>query len=168
MGSPVDLSSPRLKAPRGLGRLARRALLLGGLATLSLLAGCGQALVAGKVGVEPEKSGETAVVIRVSGTDGVRYFGSYGLLGDKMERLTDALGAETKSYEVLVEERGPTYDVAHANFMKLVPEGYLRVTVLREGEVVARKTTREYEGVITVNYRLPTGRGGTPEEGSKP
>lgn len=123
--------------------------------------------MAGKVGVEPV-GGESTVEIRASGTEGMRYFGSYGLLGDKPERLTDTLGAGPNSYEVAVAERGPTYDVVNVNFMKLVPEGYLRVAVLREGEVVARKTTRAYEGVITLNYRLPTGRGTTPERGSGP
>jgi len=33
--------------------------------------------------VEPLVNGESTVEARVSGTEGVRYFGSYGLLEDK-------------------------------------------------------------------------------------
>jgi hypothetical protein len=145
-----------------------RAAVLGSLAALALLAGCGVKVVEGKVGVEPSMSGDSTAVVRVSGTEGVHYFGSYGLLEDKLERLTGALGAEPTSYEVPVEERGPTYDYVHANFMKLAPEGYLRVEILWEDEVVARKTTRAEEGVVTLNYRPPDGRDGTAEEGSRP
>jgi hypothetical protein len=132
------------------------ALLVGALAML--LAGCGRALVQGKVGVEPTKSGISTVVVRISGTEGVDYAGSYGLLGDKQERLTGTIGAEPTSYEVPVEERGPVYEDVYANFMKLVPEGHLRVEVLSEGEVVLGKTTRDYDGVITLNYKPPDGR----------
>jgi hypothetical protein len=42
--------------------------------------------------------------------------------------------------------------------MKLVPEGHLRVEVLSEGKVVLGKTTRDYDGVITLNYKPPGGR----------
>ena len=57
-----------------------------------------------------------------------------------------------------MEERGPVYEDVYANFMKLVPEGHLRVEVLSEGKVVLGKTTREYDGVITLNYKPPSGR----------
>ncbi len=80
---------PTVAPPSALRWLARGAALLGALAALSLLTGCGQKLVAGKVGVEPAKSGDSTVVIRVSGPEGVRYFGSYGLLEDKLEKTTD-------------------------------------------------------------------------------
>jgi hypothetical protein len=139
-------------------RFARSALLPGVLAAL-LLAGCGQALVQGKVGVEPTKSGNSTVLVRISGTEGVHYAGSYGLLGDKQERLTDTIGAGPTSYEVPVEEKGPVYEDVYANFMKLVPEGHLRVEVLSDGKVVSSKTTRDYDGVITLNYKPPGGRG---------
>ena len=98
-------------------KLARAAALLGVLATP--LAGCALKLVEGKVGVEPTKSGNSAVVVRISGTEGVHYAGSYGLLGDKHERLTDTVGAEPTSYEVPVEERSPVYEDVYANFMTL-------------------------------------------------
>jgi hypothetical protein len=139
-------------------KLARGAALVGVLAALSLLTACGGELVEGKVGVEPTKSGKDTVVVRISGTKGVDYAGSYGLLGDKQERLTDTVGSEPTSYEVPVEESGPVYEDVYANFMKLVPEGHLRVQVLSEGEVVSSKTTRAYEGVITLNYKPPSGR----------
>ena len=74
-----------------LAKLLQVAVLLGVLATL--LSGCGQALVHGKVGVESAKSGNSTVVVRISGTEGVDYAGSYGLLGGELERLTDAVGA---------------------------------------------------------------------------
>jgi hypothetical protein len=144
-------------------KLARVAALLGVLATL--LAGCGQKLVEGKVGVEPTKGGNSTVVVRISGTEGVYYAGSYGLLGDKQERLTNTVGAQPTSYEVPVEEKGPTYEDVYANFMKLAPEGHLRVEVLSGGEVVLSKTTRAYEGVITFNYKPSNGRGVTMEKG---
>jgi hypothetical protein len=137
-------------------RFARGALLLGVLA--ALLGGCGQELVEGKVGVEPTKSGNSAVVVRISGTQGVDYAGSYGLLGDEQERLTGTIGAGPTSYEVPVEERGPVYEDVYANFIKLVPEGHLRVDVLSDGKVVSSKTTRDYDGVITLNYKPPGGR----------
>jgi hypothetical protein len=143
-------------ASRAVPRLARGAALFAILATL--LVGCGQALVQGKVGVEPTKRGEGTVVVRISGTKGVSYAGSYGLLGDKQERLTDTVGSEPTSYEVPVEEKGPVYEDVYANFMKLVPEGHLRVEVLSDGEVVLSKTTQDYEGVITLNYKPPSGR----------
>ena len=125
-----------------------------------LLAGCGRALVQGKVGVEPTKSGNSTVVVRLSGTEGVDYAGSYGLLGDKQERLTGTIGAGPTSYEVPVEERGPVYENVYANFMKLVPEGRLRVEVLSDGKVVLGKTTRAYEGVVTLNYKPSPGAEG--------
>ena len=125
-----------------------------------LLAGCGRALVQGKVGVEPTKSGNSTVVVRISGTEGVDYAGSYGLLGDKQERLTGTIGAGPTSYEVPVEERGPVYENVYANFMKLVPEGRLRVEVLSDGKVVLGKTTRAYEGVVTLNYKPSPGAEG--------
>ena len=153
--------------PRGVLRwMARCAPLVGVLAALSLLAACGGELVEGKVGVEPTKSGQSTVVVRVSGTEGVRYFASYGLLQDRLERRTETLEAGPTSYEVPVEERGPTYDVVYVNFMKLVPEGRLRVEVVRDGEVVASEATGEYEGVISLNYALPNGPDGSAGEGA--
>jgi len=58
---------------RALRKFAWRAGLLGALAVLP--PGCGQALVARKVGMEPLVNGECTVEARVSGAEGAHYFG---------------------------------------------------------------------------------------------
>jgi hypothetical protein len=99
-----------------------------------------------------EKAESSEVAVRVSGTQGVEYSGSYGT--SQGQRSVDgALGAEPEDYEVDAQTGRFEFDVITATFQKRSPgPGTLRVEIVSEGEVVAsQETTAEY-GVANVSW----------------
>ena len=103
---------------------------------------------------QPEEAAIENVVVRVSGTPGTAYSGSYGTF-QSAQTVDDALGVEPAAYEI----EGSVSDILAAVFRKTQPadEGTLRVEILVDSEVVAGDETSEEIGVINVTWSPQTG-----------
>jgi hypothetical protein len=93
------------------------------------------------------------VVVRVSGTPGTAYSGTYGTTREVRTVSPDTLGDEPTEYEVGVEnEEG----VLNATFKKTQPgRDTLEVEILVDGEVVTRSETSAELGSVTVSWVPP-------------
>ena len=103
---------------------------------------------------QPEEAAVENVVVRVSGTPGTAYSGSYGTF-QSAQTVDDTLGIEPAAYEI----EGSVSDILAAVFRKTQPadEGTLRVEILVEGKVLAEDETSEEIGVINVTWSPQTG-----------
>jgi hypothetical protein len=107
------------------------------------------------------------VVVRVSGTQGVAYSGSYGTAREVRTVNDTALGAEPRNYEL--EEVGSEEGAVNAVFKKTSPgRETLMVEILVDGEVLTRSETSAELGSVTVNWVpqevLPGDRTTLPKE----
>jgi hypothetical protein len=104
--------------------------------------------------MQPEEAAVENVVVRVSGTPGTAYSGSYGTF-QSAQAVDGALGVEPADYEI----EGSVSDILAAVFRKTQPtdEGTLRVEILVDSEVVAEDETSEEIGVINVTWSPQTG-----------
>lgn len=136
--------------------MKRRTLaVLGALLASGTLAGCGGSGEEGgapdEVPASPEEAGE--VVVRVSGTEGTAYAGTYGNIAEEGEPQTieDALGSEPTEYEVEIEQG--VSDGVSAFFEKTQPgSGELEAEILADGEVIAQSTTYAEFGSVIVDW----------------
>ena len=119
------------------------------------LAGCGGSEGRGdapdEVPASPEEAGE--VVMRVSGTEGTAYAGTYGSLAEEGESriVDDILGDEPTEYEVETQEG--VSDGVSAFFEKTEPgSGRLEVEIVADGEVIAESTTYAQFGSVIVDW----------------
>ena len=88
-------------------------------------------------------------MVRVSGTEGTAYQGSYGST-EGLQSAEDTVGAEPTDYQV--DLRGAS-DVATATFAKTQSgDQTLRVQIVADGEVVADSQTTSDFGVVNVNW----------------
>jgi hypothetical protein len=104
---------------------------------------------------QPEEAAVENVVVRVSGTPGTTYSGSYGTF-QSAQSVDDTLGVEPADYEI----EGSVSDILAAVFRKSQPadEETLKVEILVDGEVVAEDETSEEIGVINVTWSPQTGQ----------
>jgi hypothetical protein len=104
---------------------------------------------------QPEEAAVENVVVRVSGTPGTAYSGSYGTF-QGAQAVDDTLGIGPADYEI----EGSVSDILAAVFRKTQPadEGSLRVEILVDREVVAEDETSEEIGVINVTWSPQTGQ----------
>ncbi len=119
------------------------------------LAGCGGSGENGEapseVPTNPEEAGE--VVVRISGTEGTAYAGTYGNLEQEgvPETIEDTLGDEPTEYEV--EIAGGVSDGVSAFFEKTEPgSGELEAEILADGEVIAESITYAEFGSVIVDW----------------
>jgi hypothetical protein len=105
--------------------------------------------------VQPEEAAVENVVVRVSGTPGTTYSGSYGTF-QSAQSVDDTLGVELVDYEI----EGSVSDILAVVFRKTQPtdEGTLRVEILVDGQVVAEDETSEEIDVINVTWSPQTGQ----------
>ncbi len=136
-----------------------------------LAAGCGGSGEKGdapnEVPVSPEEASE--VVVRVSGTEGTAYAGTYGSIAEEGEPRTieDTLGDEPTEYGVELEEG--VSDGVSALFEKTQPgSGELEAEIVADGEVIAESTTYAEFGSVLVDWFPQTGllEEAPPGEGS--
>lgn len=119
------------------------------LLVVALTSGCGSTSSRGRRGGSQAPvtapTASASVVIEVSGTDGLRFEGSYGELGD-----TKPVSGTVPTRLTL--KTGVGFSVA---LQKRTPQGELGIKVTVEGKVVSEsKTVKEY-GVVTYTHRLP-------------
>ncbi|HLL58059.1 MAG TPA: hypothetical protein VK359_09095 [Rubrobacteraceae bacterium] len=118
----------------------------------TLLAGCSSGFEEKgdlSVPLSPEEAGE--VVIRVSGTEGIVYSGTYGTIEGMLETAEDTLGSEPTEYEVEVAEG--VADGVTAGFQKTQPgEGELQVEILADDEVVVESRTLADLGAVNADW----------------
>lgn len=115
--------------------------------------------VEGTTAREPSKGGPSNVVVRVSGTQGTDYSGSYGTARELQLVNAATLEAEPTDYELgtIEDEEG----ALNATFKKTRPgKDTLVVEILVDGEVVTRSETSAELGSVTVNWVPP---GALPE-----
>jgi hypothetical protein len=105
--------------------------------------------------VQPEEAAVENVVVRVSGTPGTTYSGSYGTF-QSAQTVDDTVGVEPAYYEI----EGSVSDILAVVFRKTQPadEEILKVEILVGGEVVAEDETFEETGVINVTWSPQTGQ----------
>ncbi len=98
-----------------------------------------------------EETAETGVMVRVSGTPGTAYSGTYGTTTE-VQAVDDAtVGTEPTDYEV--GAIGSVSDRLNTSFSKTNPGGEtLEVEILVDGEAVARGETSAELGVATASW----------------
>ena len=98
-----------------------------------------------------EEMPASGVVVRVSGTPGTTYSGTYGTSTD-VQAVDDAtVGTEPTDYEV--EDVGSAGDRLNASFSKTERgEETLEIEILVDGEAVARGETSAELGVATASW----------------
>jgi hypothetical protein len=100
-----------------------------------------------------EAAGVENVVVRVSGTPGTAFSGSYGTAREVRNVSATTLGAEPTDYEVDVEDEA---GVLNATFKKTQPgREILQVEIVMDGEVLTRSETMAELGSVTVNWVPP-------------
>ena len=114
------------------------------------LAGCGSGET-GNVPANPEEADE--IVVRVSGSEGTAYAGTYGNLEEEgaPQIIEDTLGDEPTEYEVEIEEG--VSDGVSAFCEKTEPgSGELEAEILADSEIVAESTTYAEFGSVIVDW----------------
>ncbi len=98
-----------------------------------------------------EEAAARGVVVRVSGTEGTSYQGTYGT-PEEVQTVEGTIGAGPTDYEVNVE--GVEESALTAVFRKprIDDEGTLRVQILDNGQVVAEGETIEEFGEVNINW----------------
>ena len=97
----------------------------------------------------PEEAGE--VVVRVSGTDGIEYSGTYGTIEGTLQTVEDSVGSDTTDYAVEVAEG--LSDGVTAGFQKIQPgEGELQVEILADDQVVVESRTLAEFGAVNADW----------------
>ena len=98
-----------------------------------------------------EETAQTGVVVRVSGTPGTAYSGTYGTAAE-VQAVDDAtIGNEPTDYEV--GATGSVSDRLNVSFSKTEPGGEtLEVEILVDGEAIARGETSAELGVATASW----------------
>ena len=153
--------------PVGYKGLARLGVLCIFALVLGTLAGCGGSDNEGEQGAneptrEPveettvETTSEDGVVVRVSGTPGTVYSGTYGT-ATGVQAVDDAT-VETGPTDYEVGAVGSEDDRLNVSFSKTQPGGEsLAVEILVGGQAVARGETSAELGVATASWRSPEG-----------
>ena len=97
-----------------------------------------------------EESERTATV-RLSGTEGTVYAGSYGNL-DSLEYAEGLLEAEPIEFTVNLRESG--FDIVNASFAKPngSKDGILQIEILSDGEVVAEQEAETQYGTLNLTW----------------
>ena len=136
------------------GTLLNLALLMAVIATLLAGLAIGAGAVVGspagdtggqrnEIPLEPAAS----VEIKVSGTQGVPFGGSYATTVGGRQNVAGELEPEPTVYEVPVG-----FGAGFASFQKQATGGYLRAEILVNGEVVKERETRAEYGIVTMFY----------------
>jgi hypothetical protein len=92
------------------------------------------------------------VAVRISGTPGLEYSGSYG--NTQGQKTVDGtLGAQPAEYEVDADTGTFEFDVISASFQKRSPgPGSLLLEIVSEGDVQASQETQAEFGVVTSTW----------------
>jgi hypothetical protein len=135
------------------GTLLNLALLMALIATLAVLAiGAGVVVESpagdtGGQGNEVPLEPAASVEIRVSGTQGLPFGGSYATTVGGRQNVAGELEPQPTVYEVPVG-----FGAGFASFQKQATGGYLRAEILVNGEVVKERETRAEYGIVTMFY----------------
>lgn len=161
--------SPRRRrlAGRLAGERTRLASLLGVplllvLALGMLLAGCAGSENDQQANLDVPASPEEAnsVVVRISGTEGIPFSGTYGTIEGELQTVDDSVGAQPTEYEVEVQEG--VFDGVTAGFQKSEPgQGELKVAIVADDQVVVESRTLAEFGAVNADW-FP--QMGPPEE----
>ncbi len=96
-----------------------------------------------------ERGGRANVVVRLSGTPGTVFAGSYG----NLEESTYEEGVLEEPLEFEVDVRDDGFDVVSASFVKPRPdEGSIKAEILVDDEVVTEGTTDIQYGALNVTW----------------
>lgn len=122
------------------------------LALGSLLASCGgPEEKEGDVSVPPSPEDAGEVVVRVSGTEGIEYSGTYGTIEGMLQTVEDSVESEPTDYVVEVVEG--VSDGVTAGFQKVQPgEGDLHVEILADDQVVVESRTLAEFGAVNADW----------------
>jgi hypothetical protein len=97
----------------------------------------------------PEEAGK--VVVRVSGTEGTAYSGTYGTIEGTLQTVDDTVGTDPTDYDVEVEEG--VADGVTAGFQKTQPGSEeLSVEILADDKVVVESKTFAEFGAVNADW----------------
>jgi hypothetical protein len=118
-----------------------------------LLVGCsgsgGKGEVPENLPSSPEEADE--VVVRVSGTEGTAYSGTYGTIEGTLQTVDETVGADPTDYDVEVEEG--VADGVTAGFQKTQPGSEeLSVEILADDKVVVESRTFAEFGAVNADW----------------
>jgi major membrane immunogen (membrane-anchored lipoprotein) len=143
--------SRRILAGRGGVLASLGVLLVFVLALGALLTGCGGSENEADTDVPPSPDAADNVVVRVSGTEGIAYSGTYGTIEGTLETVDDTVGSEPKDYDVEVQEG--VSDGVTAGFQKTEPgQGELKVQILGDEKVVVESRTLAEFGAVNADW----------------
>lgn len=121
------------------------------LALGALLAGCGGSGGEEDLSVPSRPEDASKVVVRVSGTEGLVYSGTYGTIEGTLDTVDDTIGSEPTDYEVEVAQG--VSDGVTAGFQKTKPgEGELQVEILADDQVVVESRTLADSGAVNADW----------------
>ena len=100
----------------------------------------------------PANKGPATATVRISGTQGVIYFGSYGSTAAGRKSVEGTLGAEPIDDEVPLEQTA--FETLSVSLHKRAssPPGRLRVQIIADGEVAKDQETEAESGDVSVDY----------------
>ncbi len=108
----------------------------------------GGSLVGGTV--NDAVSGEDSVVLRISGTPGVRFSGNYATAGGS-QNISGTLGANPMDYD-LSGKGVAGVNVVTANVRRQGSQGTVKVEIVKNGQVVQSKETNATTDTVSVTY----------------
>lgn len=94
----------------------------------------------------------SSVIVRVSGSPGLRYSGNYGTAEGGGRTVDGELSVSPTEYQVPVKSGAFEFDMVTAVFQKMDAEGTLRVEIIVDGQVVKAQETVAQYGVVDVSY----------------
>ena len=132
----------------GLGFISVLAALI--IAALLMVNSLGGSLAGGSAANAPSAGAAESVVLRISGTPGLQFSGSY-TTPEGSKNISGTLGVNPTDYD-LGGEGVAGFNVVTANVYKEATNGTLKVEILKNGQVVQSAATNATNNTVSVTY----------------
>jgi hypothetical protein len=132
----------------GLGFISVLAVLI--IVALLMVNSLGGSLAGGSAANAPSEGAAESVVLRISGTPGLRFSGNY-TTPEGSRNISGTLGVDPTDYD-LGGEGVAGFNVVTANVYKEETSGTLKVEILKNGQVVQSAATNATNNTVSVTY----------------
>jgi hypothetical protein len=132
----------------GLGFISVLAVLI--IVALLMVNSLGGSLAGGSAANAPSEGAAESVVLRISGTPGLRFSGNY-TTPEGSRNISGTLGVDPTDYD-LGGEGVAGFNVVTANVYKEGTGGTLKVEILKNGQVVQSAATNATNNTVSVTY----------------
>ena len=120
------------------------------IAALLMVNSMGGSLAGGSAVNAPSEGAAESVVLRISGTPGLRFSGNYST-PESSKNISGTLGVDPTDYD-LGGEGVAGFNVVTANVYKKETSGTLKVEILENGQVVQSAATNATNNTVSVTY----------------